>query len=381
MKGQTKLWVTVGIIAVIIIALLAAFSVQKKEEEVIKIGVTLALSGKYAYIGQAELRGIEMAVDEINEGGGINGKRLKLIVEDNKGDATEATKNVNKLINVDNVDIVFSAFTHITMAIKDIIFNNNKFLFYASTVPDIAAENKYAFRDFYDAKAHGRAIADEAYKLGYKKVAFLTEISDQCKEFEDAFQDESSKLGINIISREEYQTSATDLKTNLLKLNLDNADALIACAWRHEHILMKQLKELGLIDVPTLHWIAPYLPVSDTPEMRELYEENGAISSWYGFSETGNKELQQEFIRKYKERYGEYPIPDSAYTYDDIYIIKRAIEGCGGDINNKDCIAEKILETKYDGVGGKIEFDRNGSAIREVTFIKVKDGKWETLTS
>jgi len=350
------------------------------KKEVIKIGATLALSGKYAYIGQAELRGLEMAVDEINKKGGIEGKKLKLIVEDNKGDPTEAVKNVNKLINIDDVDIIFSAFTHITMAIRGIVFKNEKILFYHSTVADIAKENKHCFRDFFDAKDHGKAIADEVHKLGYKKVAFLTEISDQCKEFEDAFQEEASKLGMNIISREEYPVSSKDLKTNLLKLNLNKVDALIVCTWRHEHILMRQLKELGLIKVPTFHWVGPYLPVANTPEMRKLYEENGAISSWYGFSETGNKESQQEFIRKYKEKYGEDPLPDSAYAYDDIYIIKNALEGCEEDINNKDCIAERILKTKYEGVGGKIEFDKNGSAIREVTFIKVKEGKWEIFS-
>jgi len=375
--------IIIAVIVVIIILVGIWYGVSKKPQapvskEPIKIGATLALSGKYSYIGQAELRGLEMAINEINEQGGINGRKIELIVEDNKGDAKEAVNNVNKLINIDNVDIIFSAFTHITNAIKQIVFDKEKLLFYASTIADIAAENKYAFRDFYDAKSHGEKLAQKINEYGHKNVAFITEISDQCKEFENSFRTKANELGIKIIAREEYQVEATDLKTNLLKLNLKNADALVACAWRHEHILMKQLMEMGLINIPTFHWVAPYLPIANTKEMRELYEKNGAISSWYGFGETKNKESQEIFISKYKEKYNEEPIPDAAYFYDDVYIIANAIKQCG-DIKNKDCVANKIIETEYDGVGGRVKFDNNGSAVRDVIFIAVKNGRWEVL--
>jgi branched-chain amino acid transport system substrate-binding protein len=378
MNKNTKIIIGIVVVLIVIGGIWYEAS-RKSREEVIKIGATLSLSGKYTYIGEAELQGMKMAIEEINQKGGINGKKIELVVEDNKGEASEAVNNVNKFVNIDNVDVVFSVFTHITQAVKSIVFGKNKLFFYVSTVPDIAYENKYTFRDFYDAKTNGEAIAVKTHELGYKKVAFLTEISDQCSQFEEAFSKKANEYGININSKEKYQITETDLKTYLLKLNFKNSEALVACAWRHENILMKQLKELGLIKMPTLHWVAPYLPVADTPEIRSLFEENGAISSWYGFSGTGNKEYQEEFIKKFKSKYGKNPLPDSAYIYDDVYILTNATKKCGGDINNKDCIADEIRKTKYDGVGGYIEFDEGKSAIREVFMIKVKNGEWEII--
>jgi len=368
------------LIPVIIVAvILLVVYLPRAPKETIKIGATVALSGKYSYIGQQELNGLVMAAEEINNNSGINGRKLQIIAEDNKGDATEGVNNVNKLINIDNTEIIFSAFTHITNAIKKSVFDNNKILFYASTIPDIAKENKYAFRDYFDSADQGKAIADAVNQQGYKKVAFLTEVSDPCSQSEKAFIEEASKLGINITAREEYQITETDLKTNILKLNLKNADALVACSWRHEHILMKQLKELNLINVPTFHWIAPFFPTSDTPEMRQLFEENGAISCWYGLSEVPDKQIQIDFTEKYRQKYNIQPTADAAYAYDDIYVLANALKACKGKIENKDCIAAQILSTKYDGVGGHLEFDANGVSKREVLLIRVVDGKWEEL--
>jgi len=375
-KINKTLWAILALV-VIIIALIVFL--PRAPKETIKIGGTLALTGKYAYIGQQELNGLLMAADEINSKGGINGQKLEIIYEDNKGDATEAVTNVNKLLNIDEVEIVFSAFTHVTNAIKKVVFDNKKILFYASTVPDIAKENNYTFRDYWDARDSGKAIADEINQKGYKKVAFLTEISDQCMQSEQAFLAKASEFGINITTREQYQITETDLKTNLLKLNLNNIDALVACSWRHEFILMKQLKELNLIGIPTFHIVAPFLPVSDTSEMRQLYEENGAISSWYGISEVPDKEIQIKFIEKYKQKYNIQPTADAAYAYDDIYVIANALKACKGEIENKDCVSNEISSTKYDGVGGHLEFDANRASKRTVLLIKVVNGKWEEL--
>ncbi|MBS3078600.1 ABC transporter substrate-binding protein [Candidatus Pacearchaeota archaeon] len=379
MKKRNK-FIVIGIIVLVMVIITGIwYNTSHQKDGTIKIGATLALSGKYTYIGQQELNGLIMAAEEINNNGGINGRKLQVIAEDNKGDATEAVNNINKLINVDNSEVIFSAFTHVTNAIKKTVFDNKKILFYASTIPDIARENKYAFRDYYDATDNGKAIADVVNQQGHKKVAFLTEVSDQCIQYEQGFLEEASKLGINVTTREQYQTTETDLKTNLLKLNLKNVDALVVCSWRHEPILMKQLKELNSINVPTFHWVALLLPASDTLEMRQLFEENGAISSWYGLSEVPDKKIQVNFIEKYKQKYNILPTADAVYTYDDLYVITNALKTCKGKIGDKDCIATQILSIKYDGVGGYLKFDTDGVSKRDVLLIKVVNAKWEEL--
>lgn len=345
-----------------------------RSQEPIKIGATLAMTGDIAFNGQQESKGLQLAVDEINSKGGINGRPLQLIIEDNKGLAKEAVSSVKKLISVDDVDVVFSVFIHITGPIKDIVQAEERILFYHTSTTEFAEEYKYGFKDFFDIKENARVLVEGVADRNHKKIVFLSEISDACVEFEKAIKKESLKHGIEIVAEELYQVPEKSLRTEILRLDLENADALIGCTWRHEHILMKELKELDLIDVQTFHVLAPYLPYADTPELRELYAENNAISVWYGIAENPDNEKQQAFIARFKERYGVSPNPDSVYAYDDVYLLADAMERCGGVDN--DCIAKVLTSTKYDGVGGPIEFDKDGVSKRDVFLITIEDGEW-----
>jgi len=350
------------------------------EKNPVKVGATLALSGSLAYIGVNELNGLQMAVDEINAKDISNNVKFKLIVEDNKGDAKEAVTTVHKLINTDEVDVMFSAFTQVTNSVKGIVFDSGKIFMYASTYPNIARENNNTFRDYFDAGDHGWAMARVVKNNRYTNVYFLTEKSDQCALYEKSFNEEAKRLGIKIITREEYQVSDQDLKTNIIKLNMKKGNALVTCAWRHQTILMKQLKELNMLQIQTFHMIAPYFPAAITPEMRKIYQENNAITSWYGFGETKNTQRQQEFIDKYKSKYGIEPTPDAAYAYDDIYILANAINACNSDIQNKKCIVEQLKFTNYDGVGGHLAFNDERLSNREVIFMQIVEDKWQMIT-
>jgi branched-chain amino acid transport system substrate-binding protein len=373
--------IIVGLIGLIIIIGVSIFMIHQGQStskiKQIKIGVTLPLSGKYAYIGEEIRDGMILATEEINNES--KSHQIDLIIEDNKGEAKEAVNSVNKFINIDQTEIIFSTFTHITSAVKDSVFANEKILFYISTVPDFAQENPYAFRDYFDAADSGQAVAQVVSDQGHQKVALLSETSEQAKRFKDFFTKEAKKLGIKVISIEEVSSDQTDLRTNLLKLNLDQVDCLVTNNWRQEHVLMKQLKELNLIEIPSFHWAAPYLPIANTKEMKRLFEENQAISTWYGLAEMTDKEKQIEFKVKYRLKYDKEATPDSAYAYDDIYVINKALESCNLNLQDKDCISQELLKIKYNGVGGYLEFDENGVSKREVLMIQVKDGQWQEL--
>ncbi len=346
--------------------------------EPIKIGATLALSGKFSYLGEAQLNGIGMAVEEINSRGGINGKELEFIAEDNQGKAKNAASNVSKLLNVDGVDVVLSAFTHITNAVKDIVARSGKVMIYTSTVKDIAESNPLFFRDYYDAEDNGRALAGLVGNSGYKKVAFLTEFSDQCLRLESAFNKEAEKYGVTVIKKESFNAKEKDLRTSLIKVKESHPEAIVVCAWRQEPILMKQLKELGMIGIQTFHWVAPFLPVADTKDMRNLFEENKAISTWYWSAESDYNKNQKEFAEKYREQYGVKPNGEAVYAYDDIYVLANALRECDEKKQVKDssCIAKELLKTDYAGVAGRLTFNKQGVSNRSVKAITVKNGSW-----
>lgn len=364
-------------IAILILAILGCTTGNVVKEETIEIGATLALSGKYGFHGQEEMNGIQMAADEINSQGGINGKRLKIIFEDNKGDAKEAVNNVNKLIYIDDVPIIISAFTHITSSINDIVANNNKILFYASTVREMAEKSNYAFRDYFDAEDSGRAIAREIKQKGYTKIKILTAVSDVCQIYEEGLIDEASKLGITITNIEHYQVNSPDFRTNLLKLDLKQEDALVLCTWRHSDIIMKQIKELGLIETQTFHLVGPFLQVTNTPEIRKLFEENNAVSSWYGISESPNNEKQLKFINDYESKFGRKPSPDAAFFYDDVHFLAKILKACNP--NDANCISNGLLNNRYEGISGTLEFNSKGVSKREVPMIQMINRSWKEI--
>ena len=209
----------------------------------------------------------------------------------------------------------------------------------------------------------------------------MTEVSAACLPYENSFNDEAQKLGIKVVTRESYDPKATDLRTQLTKIKSSKADALVLCAWRHEHILMPQLKALGMINTPVFHTVAPFLPVADTQEMRDLFSENKAISTWYG---TIKPEKSVQFTKKYFDKYNFNPRPESFFAYDNIYVLADAIKNCLSDkltAIDSQCVADELLKTNYDGVSGKLSFDKDGLSTRDIVIIEAKDGKWEEVSA
>lgn len=343
-----------------------------QSKQPIKLGATLALTGKFAFMGEAERRGLEMGVADFNAQGGVNGRPLQLIAEDNQGDAKTGVTTVQKLLDVDNIDILYSAFTHVTQAIKETIANSEKIMLYHSAINDIAVNNKNFFKDYIDIQDHTKTLLSAIQARGITSIKLLSEKSDVCDPFEQIIQNTAPTLGITVTQSEKY--SGEDLKTPLTKLKNNNA-TLVTCAWKNTPTLMKELTELGMIDTQTFQFIPPFFPSGDTPEMHRLYEENKTVASWYG---SGKGELAENFVQNFKQRYNEEPRTDSFYTYDEVFVIGNALKQCTTESAvDWECTREAMKKTNYTGVAGNITFDENKVSIRKTFLIESKGGKWE----
>jgi branched-chain amino acid transport system substrate-binding protein len=348
-----------------------------EEKAPIKLGATLALSGKLAYMGQRELEGMQLAVEELNQAGGIGGRPLVLLAEDNQGEAKVAVAGVSKLLAIDKVDILFSAFTHITQAIREIVQKSGKVMIYESALRTVAEEHPLFFRDYYDARDSGEAIAIGIKRHGFEKVSFIAEINDSCIEFERGFRTQAVKLKINVVRQETYNAGETDFRPLLLRLKSSAPEALVTCTWRDTPLLMKNLKDLGMLTIPSYQFVGHNPPEADTTEMRRLYEENKTVSSWYGFIEGAPNPSQSVFIKKFGERFGHPPRPDSAFTYDDVKVLALALAPCI-TINTVDqtCLARHLLATNHPGIAGFLRFDKQRVSSRPVYLLQVRNGRW-----
>ncbi|PIN75039.1 hypothetical protein COV18_04745 [Candidatus Woesearchaeota archaeon CG10_big_fil_rev_8_21_14_0_10_37_12] len=345
---------------------------QATLQENIKIGANLALTGNLAFYGTAEKQGLELAIQDVNENEGINGRNLVILAEDNQGDSVAATTAMHKLLEVDNVDVVFSAFTHIAQPISPIAQEAGKILIYQSTVSTMSKENSFVFRDYFDIVDQGKVLAEHVTLQNHKTLAYLGETSEACEQFHDSFL---SNKKLKFISDQTVDPSEQDFRTYLLKAKKTKSDAFVFCVWRSEDKVMPQFEELGLIDTPTYHAVAPFLPSANSAN--EQFSKNKAISTWYGFVEGKSNPQMEQFAKRYNEVYGEELIPDALFAYDGIMFLAHAFKKCNG--TNSECVANILQTESYEGLAEPITFGEDRTSNRKTLLIQYGEQGWEEI--
>ena len=344
----------------------------------LKIGATLAISGKLAFIGEEARRGLELAVEELNSTRNPQTPIVQLLVEDNRGEAKDAVLAVQKLLSTDSVDVIFSAFTHITEAIAPIVGQSDALMIYAATVRSVAARNSRFFRDYVDAADSAEAMADSIALSGQREITYFGEIGEACTNYFTALESQLERHAVKIVVKEEFLPTESDFKPQLLKLRAKNPKGIALCAWRQTQLIAQQLTQLGMSDIRTYHWLAPFLPAGDTPEIRSILEKNGAVTTWYGWIEPSENPSASEFFNLYRSKFGSDPRPDAAYAYDIVRILVEAHQSCPRATLKTDhlCLAKFLGEIKHQGAGGMLHFDGQRASQRPVLVMKVVDGRW-----
>ncbi|MCD6096834.1 ABC transporter substrate-binding protein [bacterium] len=331
------------------------------EEEVIKIGFVGTLSGDAANYGQSELNAIELAVEEINNDGGINGRQLELIPEDGKGEAQAAVTAIQKLINIDGVKVVLGGTTSAeTLAMAPIAERNKVILFssYASN-PAISEAGDFVFRNGPRDDDAGRFLAQLAFDRGHRKAAILAESSDVTIGLRDVFKEKFEQLRGKIVSDELFGLGEKDYRTQLIKIKASNPDLIFLGAYSGitGGLAAKQIREMK-IDVPILStWVF---------SGEDALKSAGSAAEGIIFEDVPVLDLKNPkakiFVDKYTARYGQPASDwDAGASYDRVYIIADALKKCG---ENTECIRDYLYGLEeYDGVIGKYRFDSNGDVV------------------
>jgi ABC-type branched-subunit amino acid transport system substrate-binding protein len=347
----------------------------------IKIGASLTLSGTGSSLGKTELGAILLAIEDINKSGGVAGRNLELVPEDNQGEAKVAIATVNKLLREDRVDLLFTAFTHIVEAVQPVLTKFNVPTLYHASTPTPARSSPHIFKDYGDAPDSGRATAAKIFADGHRTAHLISMHSDACLLANEAFEGEFINLGGHITKVSYFNAGESDFRPYLLRIRNEKDTALLFCAYLNAFQLMRQLDELQLVGHPIYLFYAPLIPASDTPEVRKLYERSGSISTWYGFRQETASPEQLELVRRFSERFAEEPtLPDLVWAYDGIQAFAKSIKQCVTEEHvDHDCAAENFSRVQYEGIGGMLRFNENGLTHRPVIFIEVKDGKWRKV--
>lgn len=244
---NTKQWIIGGVILfVIIIGTILIFAPNKNET--IKIGVSLPLTGEAASFGQGGLSGIETAVKEINEAGGINGRKLEVIIEDDQCTSEGGIRTFTKLVNIDQVDMIIGPACSAAAGSGIPVAEESKTpTIIWGSAPGLTQNNDYIFRTYPSDTFQGKFAAEYMInKLKKEKVAVIYVQNDWGQGIKDVFVSNFQKLGGSISFDEGIPQDAIDLKTILIKAKETNPDAIYFPVYPSIGIIgLKQMKELG----------------------------------------------------------------------------------------------------------------------------------------
>jgi branched-chain amino acid transport system substrate-binding protein len=350
-------------------------------DDVIKIGANFELSGPVASYGQSNMKGVELAVEEINANGGIDGKQIELIKVDNKSEAAEATNAAIKLTSQDKVTAIIGASTSGNTVAQAQIANDNQTVLLTPsgtspnvTVNDDGKVNEFVFRTSLIDPFQGTVAANfAANELKLENAAvFADNASDYAKGLAAAFKETFEAAGGTIVAEESYVAKDTDFRSTLTRIKAQNPDFIFIPGYYEEvGLIVKQAREMG-ITVPLMGgdgW--------DSPKLVELAGaealNNTFITNHYSAEDPD--ETIQNFVKIFKEK-NKDAAPDAfnGLGYDTVYLLKDAIERAGStdSVAIKDALA-KTKDLRL--VTGVVTIDENHHPIKTTTVLEFKDGK------
>lgn len=351
----------------------------KKEAETtgneIIVGHFASMTGPTATFGQSADAGIRLAVDEINAAGGVVGKKMTIITEDDQSKTEDATKAVQKLINRDKVVALLGEVASSRSKAGGPIAQQNKIpmISPASTNEDVTKIGDYIFRVCFIDPFQGEALAQFAFKtLGAKRAAILLDSKqDYSVGLADKFRETFRKDGGAIVSEQAYTSSDKDFRAALTSIRSANPDVIFIPGYYNEvSLIVRQARELGL-NMPLLGgdgWDSPELTKGAETQFNGTYFSNH-------FSTEDPDTIVQNFIKKYKAKYKSEPDAMAALGYDAALILADAIKRAGGVESQK--LRDAIAATKdFPGVTGKITINAQRNAEKPLTILQIVDGKF-----
>jgi len=350
-----------------------------ESKEPIKIGFLGAKTGDVAIYGLNTLKGLNMAVEELNKEG-VLGRKVQLVEEDNAGKKDQAINITNKLISQDKVvAIVGDPTTGITRVAGQIANSKKTVIISAgSTSTDVVEIGSYVFLNtLLDTIAAPATMKYVIQEKGWKNVALITlKNNDYSVSLSKIFSNAITSNGGKIVIEEFIQDKDTDFSGQITKIKAANPDVIVFSGYYTEAaLIMKKAREVG---------IKALMVGGDGLQGDDLMKIGGAAVegsiSYAGFSPEQPTANTEKFINAYKAKYSnELPDLFAAQGYDALMLIAKSIK----DANSAE--AEKFKDTlaktkNYDGVSGSITFQDNREPIKSpVYLLEVKGGKFALL--
>ena len=354
-----KPWVAVlGLMAALGVGVLGCGG----EDEPFRVGVMESLTGSGETYGTVANQAKQMAVDEINAAGGINGRALELVVEDSQCTAKDAIAAYNKLTDVDGVKIILGTSCSSAMLGAAPLAEADGVILFSGLAsnPDIAKAGDYIFRTQISDIQVGIDTGNTLWTDGIRKLATITEATDYAEGVRRTSVAQFEKRGGMVVAEERYGSDVTDFRTQLSKLFEAQPDALHLAPQSEfsAGTIVKQARELGY----------------DGPIYAETISVGTTALELAGAAATGLKaitadldpdnEKAQQVLADFRERYKYVTLPwHLGSAYDDVYIAAECLKKTGDD-QDADGFRDCMYEITWSGaIGDDYSFDSDGEVV------------------
>lgn len=351
----------------------------KKTNEIL-VGEYGSLTGNDATFGLSTNKGLRMAFDEINEAGGINGKKIKLITIDDQGKSEEAASAVTRLITQDKVVAIIGEVASGRSKAAAPIAQKHQvpMITHASTNPDVTKAGDYIFRTCFIDPFQGFVGAKFATQnLKSKKAAVLRDVkSEYSVGLADVFVAEYKKMGGEIVADLSYQGGDIDFKAQLTQIRSKNPDVIFIPGYYTEvGLIAQQTRQLG---------IKANLLGGDGWDSARLHEigkdaiNGGYYSNHYTTESTDPAVI--DFMKKFKAKYNETPDAMAALSYDAAKVLAAAMTRAK-EVTPKAIRDELAKTADYAGVTGKITINAERNAVKSAEIVQVQGPARKYITT
>ncbi|TLM97269.1 MAG: ABC transporter substrate-binding protein, partial [Actinobacteria bacterium] len=349
------------------------------------VGAILSMTGNYAALGDSEKKALDLEVKRINDAGGVAGRKLELIIEDDATDEAKAVSAAAKLLEQDKVVAIIGASgTGQSMAIRgDVDRAGVPQLSMAGGNAITAKLDPLVFQTPWPNKLVVPFVLKRMKEKGFTKIGVMTDTGGYGKDGLAIIKEEAPKLGIAIVSEQTFNPNDTDMTAQLTKIKGSEAQAvLIWSASKDATTVLKNSQQIGLK--------LPFFGGSGQART-QFVEGAGTAANGFEFGtgkillpeswgkETPEYKAAADFISRYEAAYSAKPDIFAGHAYDAVWILADALKRTEGDTDPAK-LRDAIEQTKdMVGMGGKFTFsasDHNGLTENDLFMYRVENGAW-----
>jgi branched-chain amino acid transport system substrate-binding protein len=369
------------LLSVALATMALAQTAAPKDPSVFRIGAIMPMTGPGAFYGGLNSSAIQLAADEINAGGGINGIKIEIVVDDNKsGNAEASVTAMKRMISLSDVRAVLTSYSPSTLAIVPLAEQNDILLVNSGAASQQLAEaSKLLLNDKSLATDLGRAVAQEAGLRGFRRMAIISTRTSAGDDIVNSVVGPWRQAGAEVVATETMAPGSTNIDTQIAKLKASNPDVLVALVFGEEPgVVMKRARQFGLR--------APVIGLEYGPDAQKVGGDDmeGYLYINDYFVPSVESPWSLAFLRGFTERAKAPPNSYAANYYESTYLIAEAIRrarAAGGEYWGGQRLRDVIsTNPRFPSVyGGDLSIQANGVALKRVGLFEVQQGQSKFL--